>query len=164
MAEPWTPDEDQTLTRLHGEGRSLHSIAADMGRSKSTVNKHAGRLGLSWDRTRTAQAAEAVHADNKARRVAIVARLYTQVEKELDRLEQAGSGWRTVLKGSFGVEEVRTIDFAPPLDRRNVADTISRHLQAAARLEAVDASNGVERERALLTELGHALGVTGPAE
>lgn len=162
----WTNDEDATLRRLHGESRSLHSIAAEMGRHKSTVSIHAKKLGLVWDRRRTAAASEAVAVDNKARRVAIVARLYGQTEAELTDLEngRAGRGWRTVLKGSFGVEETKTLTFVPPVDRRTVAEALSRLLLSAAKLEAIDATDGVERERSLLTQLGQALGVTGPGQ
>lgn len=159
---PWTAADDQRLTVLHGEGRSLHSIAAEMTRSKHTISRKAAALGLTWDRTATAKAAEAVVVDNRKRRGAIVTRLYAQAEAELAGLEQASQGWRTILKGEYGLESGVTLTFAPSRDRRDVADILSRHLTAAAKLEAIDASAGVDTERSLLAQLGQALGVTGP--
>lgn len=162
---PWTADEDVTLRALHGAGKSLNAIATEMGRAKATISDHAAALGLDFDRTRTAKAAEAVHVDNKARRVVIVARMYTRIEKLQDRLDAAerdGEGFKTILKGSFGVEETKTLNFVPTVDERNIADTLSRYVASATKLEAVDATGGVDRERSLLSELGAALGVHGP--
>lgn len=161
---PWTTDDDQTLRDLHAAGNTLHGIAKTMTRSKATISGKAAKLGLSWSRERTAAAAHAVHADNKARRVAIVARVYAEAEDVLAGVEtgRRGEGWRTILKGSFGVEETKTLEFVPSRDRRDVSDTLSRLLTTAAKLEAVDAGDGADTERSLLAQLGQALGVTGP--
>lgn len=140
MARPWTQEDTTRLTELHAAGKSLHAIAADMGRSKSTISEYAQKAGLVWDRAKTAAAAEAVSVDNKARRVRIVARLYTQVETELDGLEEASdeTPWRTILKGEYGTEHQADLPFVPPRDRRDVSDIISRHMITATKLEAVD--------------------------
>lgn len=163
VAHPWTEAEDATLRSLHAAGRSLHSIAGEMGRAKRTISDHSARLGLTWDRSKTAAATTARVVDNKARRTAIVARLYAQVEGELKALEDAPSGWRTILKGEYGVENEATLTFAPPLDRRNVADVISRHLTSAAKLEQIDAGDRPAAARDLLTGLGQHLGINDAA-
>lgn len=164
--QPWTDSDTTKLRELHAAGKSLNAIATEMGRAKATISKYAGQAGLTFDRTRTAKAAEAVHVDNKARRVSITARVYDEAEDVLGGVEKgrAGNGWQTILKGSFGVEEVRSLDFVPSRDRRDVSDTLSRLLGTATKLEAIDASGGVEKERSLLTQLGEALGVTGPEQ
>lgn len=137
---PWTEADDDRLKAMHAEGRSLHSIAKDMGRGKASIHRHAERLELSWDRTATANATTAVVVDNRARRALITSRLYNQAEEELAGLEAAAEGWRTILKGESGVEHETTLTFAPSRDRRDVADILSRHLTSAAKLEAVDAA------------------------
>ena len=157
----WAASEDTRLRELHATGRSLHSIAKEMQRGKETVSRHAAALGLTWDRTRTAKAAEAVAVDNKARRVTIVARLYGVLETELGLLENT-TAWSTVIKDGGGAERTQVLSFVPAIDRRAMADSISRHVASATKLEAIDATNGVERERSLLTALGEAMGVTGP--
>ncbi len=150
---PWTDQDHDTLRRLHSEGRSLTSLAVEMERSKGSVSYAADRIGLSWDRTRTATASAAKAADNKARRVAIVERMYTRIEKLQDRLDATEtSGFRTILKGSFGVEETKTLDFVPTADERNLADTLSRYVVSAAKLEAVDAGNS-DTGKSVLSEL-----------
>jgi len=159
----WTDDDTAKLRELHATGASLTAIATIMGRSKSTVSKYARDLGLSFDRARTAKATEAVVVDNKARRQSIVARVYGVVETELGLLENTTT-WSTVLKDSGGAERTQILAFVPALDRRNMADSISRHLASATKLEAIDATNGVERERSLLSQLGEALGVHGPEQ
>lgn len=164
MNAPWTDDESDQLRALHADGASLHSIAKTMGRSKDTISRKAAALGLSWSRDRTAAAAHALAVDGKARRQKIVVRVYDEAEALLTDLEagRAGRGWRTVLKGEYGAEETRSLDFIPPTDRRTIADALNRQLMSAAKLEAVDATDGAEQEKSLLRQLGESLGVTGP--
>lgn len=47
---PFTPAEDAVLRREWGQGRSAMAIAADLGRSASSVSKRAQRLGLCQSR------------------------------------------------------------------------------------------------------------------
>lgn len=154
----WSTTEDAQLTALHAAGTSLHAAAREMGWSKGSVSQHAAKLGLSWDRSRTAKAAEAVVVDNKARRARIVARMYGRMEHLQDRLEAAT--FRTVLKGDGGADRVRQLDFVPTPDERNIADTLSRYTAAATKLEAVDAGDGSDAVRSLLGGLARRLGLT----
>lgn len=75
----WTPEEDETLIRLHGEGKSLHFIAKAMTRGTSTIHTHAKALGLSWDRSKMVEANMARVVDAAALRTAL----------ELELLEDA---------------------------------------------------------------------------
>jgi DNA-binding NarL/FixJ family response regulator len=46
---PWTPREVRVLRRDYGKpGRSLHTIAAKLGRTSKAVSSKAALLGLSW--------------------------------------------------------------------------------------------------------------------
>lgn len=159
---PWADAENEQLRALHAAGKSLNAIATEMGRAKGTISKYAAQLGLDFDRSRTAKAAEAVRVDNKARRTSIVARVYDEAEALLTELEdgRAGKGWRTILKGEFGVEEARTLDFIPPVDRRSHSDALNRTLMTATKLEAVDAAQQSSGVRDLLTGLGERLGLS----
>jgi uncharacterized protein YbaA (DUF1428 family) len=160
---PWTEAETARLVELHGQGRSLHSIAKEMGRGKAQVSREAAKAGLSWRREQTKAAAEAHAADGKLRRARIASRMYERMEKIQDRLDAAEvTGFRTTLKAAGGRDEQVTLEFVPTADERNLADTLSRYVMAATKLQSVDASNGAEGERSLLSELGTALGVHRP--
>lgn len=100
---------------------------------------------------RTAKAAEATAIDNKARRGKLVARLYDEVEAVLTAIEdgRAGNGWQTILKGAYGAKVGDTLTFIPSRDRRDVAEVLSRHLLSATKMDAIDATGGVKRERSL---------------
>ncbi len=96
MAAGWSDEDSRRLTELHAEGKSLHFIAGEIGRSKQTVSRYAKSLGLEWDRATTAKAAEAVHVDNKARRVALEERLLVEAQKIMDQL------WEPTVVFAFG--------------------------------------------------------------
>ena len=139
---PWTPDEDTRLRELHGQGQALHTIARTMGRSKDTISRKAQALGLSWSRERTAAAAQAVAVDNRARRQAIIATLYTRVEEFLEQVTLPH------LVFSFGGKdntyEERLLDRPPTGDIRNLMQSASIALQRARDLEELDAvDNGL---------------------
>ncbi len=70
---PWTREDDQTLTRLHADGSSLRGAAKAMGRPLATTQQNANRLGLTWNRTQTHAATVAKQADNRARRAELEA-------------------------------------------------------------------------------------------
>lgn len=161
-ARPWTPAEDTILRALHEAGRSLHSIAAEMGRSKDTISKKAAALGLTWDRSRTAAAAQAVVIDNKARRALLVGTLYTRAEELLAQITEPHTVFNFGGKNNSYNEHL--LDRPPTGDIRNLMQSASIALQRAVHLEQVDATGGVEKERSLLAQLGEALGVTGPTE
>ncbi|MEV0660140.1 helix-turn-helix domain-containing protein [Actinomadura luteofluorescens] len=90
---PITDADRQRVAQLHGEGKSRNEIARAIGRAQSTVSKIARELGLSFDRSRTAKATEAVQADNKARRT-IEARESIAVAAELRQRILGAKGGR----------------------------------------------------------------------
>lgn len=154
---PWTDADTEQLLDLHRKGMSLHAIAQEMKRGKATISRRAREAGLDFDRAQTAKAAEAVSVDNKARRVKIVSRMYDRMEHLQDRLE--APTFKAILKGSFGVEETRTLAFVPDMAERNIADTLSRYAVTAAKLEAIDATSGAEVIVGLLQQTAAALGI-----
>ena len=136
MATGWTDAESDQLTALHAEGRSLHSIASDMGRSKRTISKWAEHLGLSFDRTRTAKAAEAVHVDNKAKRATLESRLLDEAANMLDELH------RPALVYSFGGPEnlysEHELDKPTFSDQKAIVQTAATAIQSANRLHELN--------------------------
>lgn len=129
---PWTDEDSARLIAFHSAGASLHSIAADMGRSKQTISKWAKSLGLEWDRTSTAKAAEAVHVDNKARRVALEERLLVEASNVLDQL------WGPSIVFSFGGPEnmysEHILDRPQFGDQKAIMQTASTALTSANKL------------------------------
>ncbi|MGN6272158.1 MAG: hypothetical protein ACTHMQ_03625 [Protaetiibacter sp.] len=85
---PWTPEEDETLRRLHSEGSSLHSIAKSLKRSPSATSRRAKTLELSFDRSKTEAATQAAVVDAKARQVSLEQDLLGDVEQARLRLSQ----------------------------------------------------------------------------
>lgn len=94
MATPprrWSEADDRTLRDLHSQGRSLHSIAAEMNRGKDTISKYAGRAGLSFSRVGTEQATQASVADAKSRQARIRLDLLGDIEQARLRIARADS-------------------------------------------------------------------------
>lgn len=163
-ARPWNPDEDTLLTTLHGQGASLNAVAKAMERSKDAVSRHAARLGLGWDRTRTAVATDAKVKDAAARRADAVL-----VELELLELAQAqavsglkGKGWKTLQRGEQGAEHTRELDYVPARDLREHTAARSGMATIIGRLDTTDPA--VEAGKSMLEALAATLGVKGPDE
>ncbi|MBM4497543.1 helix-turn-helix domain-containing protein [Prescottella equi] len=155
MATRWTDEEGERLTELHAEGKSLHFIANELGRSKALVSTHAKRLNLSFDRTRTAKAAEAVHVDNKARRAALEERLLTEADKVLDQM------WSPALVYSFGGAaneyNEHTLDKPAFSDQKAIMQTASTALTAANKLHELNSGHDAAAAISTLAEIHAAI-------
>lgn len=132
MANAWTDDDSAKLAELHESGLSLHAIAKEMVRSKDTINRWAAKFGLTFDRAMTAKAAEAVHVDNKSKRVTLEARLLDEGGKILDQL------WEPAIVFSFGGANNTFADHVldkPTFgDQKAIMQTVSTALTAANKL------------------------------
>ena len=156
-------DADRERVRtLHAEGKTRNDIARAINRSPSTVTGIARALGLSFDRSATAAATHARQVDNRARRAAIVARLYFRAEHVLGRLE--ADRYTFTATTVHGIE-TKVLDHVPAPDEKALASAMSTHLGAAARLEQVDADKGTDGVKSMLGGLAVALGIhTGYVE
>lgn len=67
MPPPADIDPDR-LRQLHAQGLSCAAIADELGVNRSTISRHARRLGLKFDRSQTKAATEALVFDAKAKR------------------------------------------------------------------------------------------------
>ncbi|MGH3517557.1 MAG: helix-turn-helix domain-containing protein, partial [Haloechinothrix sp.] len=65
---PLTDAERRKIARLHAAGHSCSRIAKELRRSRSTISNTARKLGLKFDRAKTAAATQANVIDAKARR------------------------------------------------------------------------------------------------
>ena len=81
-APPVTEAERARIRELHGQGLNCSQIAAETGRSKSTITRQCQAMGLSFDRERTKAATAAKVADNAARR-AEISRAFLEKSAEL---------------------------------------------------------------------------------
>jgi transposase-like protein len=162
MTKALTPEDREQILALYRGGAGRNVIARTIGCSPATVSKVCKAAGVHFDRNATAQAVAARQIDLKARRQAILHRIYTRVEKNLDRLETAGYTYSLVLPG--GAEDTARIvehtdDDPPSQDERNHMSVVTGYLQAAAKLEAVDSDGGATDAVSMLSRLAEELGI-----
>lgn len=133
----------------------MHFIAKELGRSKDTVSRHADRLALTFSRAQTAKAAEAVHVDNKARRVQLEERLLTEADKVLDQM------WARTIVFAFGgpLNEFNSheLDKPPVGDQKAIMQTASTAITAANRLHELNAGHNAEAAVSALAQMQTAL-------
>lgn len=98
-AARWTEAETDRLRALHAAGKSLHAIAAEMGRGKGTISAKAKAAGLAWDREQVQAATQAKVADARERRATLQLRLLDDAERLREQL------WQPAKWGNFGGRE-----------------------------------------------------------
>lgn len=80
-AQPVSDAERDRIRELHTLGKSCNAIAIEIGRSRSTVSDQCRKMGLSFDRTQTADAVRAHRIDAKARRAALAEAFLANAER-----------------------------------------------------------------------------------
>lgn len=68
---PVSDAERDRIKILHARGESAGAIAKQLGRSQSTITRQCKAMGLSFDRSATAEAVQAHVVDAKARRASL---------------------------------------------------------------------------------------------
>lgn len=156
-APKWTSTETARLRELHAAGRSLHAIAKEMGRAKSTVEKHAKRAGLTWDRGPTKAATQAKKADAEARRAQLKLDLLIDAQRLREQL------WQPHTYFDWGGKDhdfdEHTVDEPTPTDKLKLIQATSAAINSYGRLEQLDTATDTSDARSLLADLGKALGV-----
>jgi hypothetical protein len=156
-AGPWTTDEDARLRELHAAGHTLHAAAAEMGRSKATMSRHAKLLGLGWDRAQTKDATSAKKADADARRAQLKLDLLDDAAKLREQL------WKPTTVFSFGGKDntfnSRELPQPPHVDQLKLVQATSAAINAYGRLEQLDTAADTDDARSMLAQLGRALGI-----
>lgn len=154
---PWADTELDELTRRHANGETLHSIAKNIGRSKGSISAKATALGLTWERTRTAKAAQAHAIDAKARRAALQVNLLSDAERLRAQL------WEQATVFNFGGKdntyEEHTLDKPPFADQLKIMQATGIAVDRSLKLADYD-TGGAEHVRSLLAGLAEQLGLT----
>lgn len=151
-----TEEERARILELHAAGRTRNDIARMTGRAPGTITNVVSANGGTFERAAEVQAAtSAQQADNRARRAAIVARLYGRTEANLDRLEAPVYEWKHVTPEGITI----TVQAPDPSaqDERNHANSITAYLQAAARLEVIDSGDDAGGVRSMLAGLAEGI-------
>lgn len=159
MARPgtWTDEQQTVLERLHGEGRSLHSIAAELGVSKGTVGRHAERVGLKWPVAPIGPAIESAVAYGKRRRAELGMRLIDESHAALDRLNQP----YVFVGGSKDGPVTLTLLKPDARATRDLMATATDALKGHIEAQAQDAESSAQT-RSVLGRLGERLGIKPP--
>ncbi|SDT69676.1 Helix-turn-helix domain-containing protein [Streptomyces sp. TLI_053] len=156
MREPIADQDRDQVRRLHADGLSRNAIAAQIGRSSSTVSKIAAELGLAFvGGARVASATVARQEDLAALRRDLTARLYRRAAANLDRVE-ADTYVRVELLPTGETAEVVSDD-PPAQDERHHSQAIGGYLTSAARLAEIDAGTSGHEVRSMLTDLARGL-------
>ncbi|MFG2617798.1 helix-turn-helix domain-containing protein [Streptomyces sp. NPDC048507] len=150
----FTAEEADELRRLHAEGHGRNEIARRMDRGGRVISVNAARLGLSFDRTKTAIATEARVIDTRARRQALIERYYAQAEQILARLEREE---HQVTEVSLGKVVRYTAPDLPTQDVRNLVQASGAAATHALKLEALNTDTGIDTAKSMLGQLAAGL-------
>lgn len=161
---PVTDEDREGVRRLAAQGLGRNAIARELKRSPRTISVIAAQLDppVLFDRTMTAVATEARIMDGKARRAAIVERLYARTERLLDQLEGAEEGVFKFTTGTGQGIETETLDHVPGQEEKALAGAITQYTNQAVKLEALDAGSGHDEDRGILAGIAKALGWQTP--
>ncbi|MFB7908125.1 helix-turn-helix domain-containing protein [Kitasatospora sp. NPDC056076] len=158
---PVTDEVRAEILRLHAENLSRNEIMRRVDRSARTVTETVHDAGLTFARSAQVVAAtNARQADNKDRRTRAVQRLYDRVERIQDRLAEDEYRYQHVTH--TGMVVTVSDEYPPASDEKHLAGAVTGYLNAAARLEAIDAGTGADDALSMLGAL--AAGIARYAE
>lgn len=155
MAPAWSSRETARLIELHGEGLSLNAIAKEMGRAKGTISKYAEAEGIDFDRGRTAKAAEAVHVDNKAKRVAAERELLDTFPDLIRQLFEPATVFS--FGGAANTYAEHTLDKPTFADQKAIMQTIGTMFTTANKLAELNAGSSADHSKSMLVQMQAAL-------
>lgn len=154
-----TDHECARIREAHAAGESLGTIAAELGRSKSTVSNYARRHGLTWGTDRTAAATEAKVASNRDKRAALESRFLDEAALLLDELHTPH------LVYSFGGRDntyaEHLLDSPDIGGKKALIQAAGTAVDKAVKLAEVDkAGSGAEAGKSMVGALFHAFRIT----
>lgn len=154
-AEPITEADRAKFAELHSRGLGRNAIAAELGRSPSTVTKLARAAGVTFDRAATAAATAAKQADNRALRAELERGLL------LDAQRMRAALFAPVTVYAFGGKdndynehELAELDVK---GKRELTAALGQCITSSLALAKVDQDAGVDHARSVLGQLGDAL-------
>lgn len=134
----WSDKDSDQLRKLHADGKSLYACAKEMGWSRPTVSKWAKRIGLEWDRSRTAKATEAVIVDSRDRRAKLEQDLLDDVEKIRAKFFTDARVFS--FGGAENIYREEILDSPPPQDLKALVQSVSTLITSSSRLAELNSS------------------------
>ena len=157
MATPLSPEQRERVIQLCMSGQGRNAIAEQTGISLGSISNIIKAAGLSFDRVGPRAATAARQDDLAELRSRNLVGMYTQTATVLERLT-ASTAFQTIMKGSFGEEKVKTLDFIPARDFRELAAAAAQLALAANRLEQAN-NPQAEKVKGLLGGIADQLGL-----
>lgn len=147
-SRPLTQADRDQVRALHAQGLGRNAIAAQIGRSASTVSKLAKAAGLTFDRRTTKQATAARIADARSRRSELMltflddaARLRAQIWQPHEYIDHGGKDF----------DEARWTQPEPsPADKRHLMQAASLAVDRSLKLDLHDKDTGADEIGSLL--------------
>jgi hypothetical protein len=147
---PITDADYAHLAQLHGQGLTRNQIAKAMDRGTATVSRLAAKLGLDFDRTRTAVGTAAKVLDAKARRADLALKLLEDAEQLRERMHASYTVWRILNDGELVTGQLARPDAR---DQRDLMIAASTAIEKSLRLDEYDRENGNEDGKSMLVDL-----------
>lgn len=113
--------DSERARELHAAGKSCNAIARELGCAASTVSRWAKGEGLTFDRSKTADAVKAHTVDLAAGRIRLAEKMLAASEDMLDVIDGPYEVYN--FGGKDNTFESRVLDSAPVEVRRNVITT-----------------------------------------
>lgn len=153
---PVTAHQRARILDLHGKGVTRNEIHRLTGVAAATVSKVVKDDGGTFDRSKIATAAEARRVDLVEMRSSLAVKMIAKAHQLVDDID------RPFLAFNFGGKdntyEEHELDRAPTGDIRNLMQSASIASKESRELDRVDGDASSD-ERAMLTDLGRALGI-----
>lgn len=137
MKNRLTEDDKAYIREAYARHESHRTIGKHLGRHPSTISNFMAREGLTYDSTeqRAAITKNVLTAQERISNLRLdVIGIAEHDAAEIRQVQRGEKQWRTVLKAVGGAEEVRTLDFIPPQDKRANANSLGSHAATIARL------------------------------
>lgn len=150
-ARPVTDTERQQVATLHAAGCSRNDIAAQLGRSGSTISKIATDLGLSFDRTTVQAATAAKVADARAKRTHEMNALLDDAKRL--RLQLFAPCIVHAFGGKENTYNQAELDRPPFADQAKIMQAYSLAIDKSIRLDVHDGDGSIEQVGSLLGNL-----------
>lgn len=113
--------DSERARELHAAGKSCNAIARELGCAASTVSRWAKGEGLTFDRSKTADAVKAHTVDLAAGRIRLAEKMLAASEDMLDVIDGPYEVYN--FGGKDNTFESQVLDSAPVEVRRNVITT-----------------------------------------
>ena len=153
---PITDAQKARVLELHTEGKGRNDIAKAVGISAGSVTKIVSQAGLSFDRAETAAATEARRQDLAKKRADAEAdelEILRLQQKQVLEVLHGRETFQVIMRGEMGVEEIRSVDFIPSGDLRNLAQAREKSVTIISNLASANSATGIEPAKSMLTDL-----------